>query len=150
MPIAYLSFAPKDTAQAKCGIQSLAKPLKSLGLTLWSRKNICPGQQWLEQMALHMNNAMVFLPLVSADYLVDSLCQQEEVAALAYQATIRTMPIILRPCGIEFSVLARRFRPFPEQGKPITTYKNGDTAWLQVQQEIMEVLSGTPPRIERS
>jgi hypothetical protein len=104
-------------------------------------QEVVPGHKWQEVMALHLRDARLFVPLVSADFLASDRCQAEFTGALQLErrGSLKVVPVLLRPCMWEYSALAG-FPVLPENRREVTTWNNQDKAWLAVQADILKVV----------
>lgn len=110
-------------------------------LAEWHDRKIVPGMDWETQIDQHLNNSQIIILLVSADFLSSKYCYDIEMAKAiqkqeAGEACI--IPIILRPVdfsGIPFS----EFQALPKDGKPVTSFKNQDEAWVNISKGIHKV-----------
>ncbi len=86
--------------------------------------------------------ADLILLLVSADFLSSNHCYNILARkALRRQRTggARVIPVILRPCDWRMSVLGE-LAVVPPDGRPVTTWRNRDEAWLSVIGALRRVL----------
>lgn len=136
----YLSYADADVAHGK-KIKDMLKPMsKTFGCTVWSMQDILGGSLWQREMAFHLRDAWLFLPLISADFFASDRCGAETKAALrlTQQGTLRIVNILLRPTLLELSPLVAF--PVLPGNTPIIGRKNTDEAWVEVQRGIIRVL----------
>lgn len=138
----YLSYAtPEDQDYGARLKRGLLPPAQGLGYSVWSMQEVVPGHKWQEVMALHLRDARLFVPLVSADFLASDRCQAEFTGALQLErrGSLKVVPVLLRPCMWEYSALAG-FPVLPENRREVTTWNNQDKAWLAVQADILKVV----------
>lgn len=141
--IAYLSYDSEDAQHGK-RLKSVLQPLtRHMGFTVWSQQDTRPGARWQEEMAAHLRDAMLFIPLVSADFLVSKHCNAELTAAvrLEQMGQLKIIPVLLRPCFLDFPPL-NTMPSLPRNGKPVASWKSQDEAWLDVQQDIIKAVKG--------
>jgi hypothetical protein len=135
----YLSYTDEDETGGK-RLKSLLKPLaKNYDFTVWSRQDVVLGTIWQREMARHLENAWLFIPLLSSDFFASDRCQAETMAALRIKGKLRIVSILFRPCFTD--VLPFENNPmFPNSEKPITLWNNQDKAWLQVQSGLLTII----------
>src|SRR5215469_2152738 len=88
----------------------------------WSDTNIVPGSNWREEIRSAIEAAAVAVLLVSADFLASQFIAENELPPLLKSAKTRgtvILPIILSPCGFDFSPLSQ-FQAANEPSKPLT------------------------------
>jgi hypothetical protein len=139
----YLCSADKDRAHEDRIRDGLKPILPKLGLTLWGRTDLKGGETWKEVMKGHLAQAEFFVALISSDSLASDMCYIEMQAA-QYRTSqgLHIVSILLRPCAFEYSELVN-FPVLPKQGKSITEQKNTDSAWLEVQRDLIEMIRAT-------
>jgi hypothetical protein len=139
----YLSYADEDTLYGN-RLKSLLKPsAKEFGFTTWSMQDIIPGHKWQQDMAHHLKEAVLFVPMISANHFASDRCQAETTAALQLEQRghLRIVCVLLRPTYMELSPLEKTLQ-LPMRDKPITGWRNQDEAWIQVQRGILESIKG--------
>lgn len=141
----YLCVDVDDLAHEQRLRDGLKPILARLGLTLWGRRDMQPGATWKEEMKTHLAQAHFFVVLVSSNCLASDLCNVEIQRAL-YRAArnrgLKIIPILIRPCGFEWSDLAQ-FPSLPKDGKSITSHKDTDQAWTDVIRDLVEMIGAT-------
>ena len=137
----FFSYAHEDEKLR----DELAKQLNILerqgDIATWHDRRIKPGEEWAGKIAENLKVADLILLLVSADFLASDYIQDVELqtALTRHQDnTARVIPIILRPCLWKKSKLAQ-LQALPTDGKPITTWPNSETAWLNVAKGILRI-----------
>lgn len=139
--IVYMSYDGANHAHGE-RLKRILQPMTvHAGFTTWSYQDTRPGTIWQKEMAMHLKDAMLFVPLVSIDFLASDRCSAEVTAALRLEqmGQLKIVPILLRPCFLEFSPF-EHMPILPTSGKPITSWKSADDAWLDVQQGLLKVI----------
>jgi hypothetical protein len=141
---AFISYSHNDTDM----LELLHKHLKQLQrdslIDTWEDREIQAGGQLDQQISKALNNAGLFLALLSPDYIASNYCYEKEFEkALQMQEENRLIiiPIILEPCdwlNTPFS----KFKAIPKDGKAISTWENKNTAFLDVAQNIRRLVEG--------
>lgn len=116
--------------------------LKNAGkVTLWDRRKIMAGSSTKRVINEKLQAAHILLLLVSADYL-SSLAYseiQDKAFKLQRDNKLHIIPILLKPCLWKYEPFAE-FDIRPTNGKPITSARNSDEAFLDVVEGIQEVV----------
>jgi TIR domain len=111
-------------------------------INTWSFQKLQPGVDRLRVINTHLNAADIVLLLVSPDFLDSDYCYEVEVRRAIERSEANeaiVIPIILRPVdwtGTPFSCLA----PLPTGGKPVTTWKNRESAFYDISLGIQEAV----------
>ncbi len=139
--IVYISYAQEDNAYGN-RFKMICKPIEGqIGFSTWSMQDSLPGALWQRGMADHLRQAFLFVPLVSSDWLASDRCQAELSAALQLQqrGQLRIASVLLRPSMWDYSPLPS-FPALPSNGKEITRWPNQDTAWVNVQSDLIKIV----------
>jgi TIR domain len=139
----YSSYAEADEAYGR-RFKQLLKPIaKDFGFTTWSKQDIIPGGVWQKEMASHLKKAMLFVPMISRDYLASDRCQAETTAALQLEqrGQLQIVCVLLRSTYMEGSPLENA-QILPMRDKPIANWRNQDEAWIRVQRGILDAIKG--------
>ena len=108
----------------------------------WSDRKIEPGGVWASEIAEKLERASIILLLISPDFLASDYCYDVEVRrALSRHddGAATVIPIILKPVDWKTAPFGS-LQALPEDGKPITTWRNRDEAWLNVVAGLREVI----------
>ncbi len=136
----FFSYSKKDKT-LRDELDRFLAPLKSK-IATWHDRDIMPGAKWDAEIKAELNDADIVLCLVSADFLATDYIMEVELPIMLERykkGELQVIPIILRPCGWEYTTLAE-FNALPEKGKPITQYDNKDAAFLEVLNGINRVI----------
>lgn len=115
----------------------------------WHDRKIGAGDEWRRSIDVELSRADVILLLVSPDFLASDFAYIEEMErAMERHATgsVRVVPVIVRPVDWHLAPFGR-LQALPRDGKPVTLWKNRDSAWLNVAEGIravVEDLSASP------
>ncbi len=108
-------------------------------ITGWHDRRIIAGQEWADEIDMHLNTAQIILLLVSPDFMASKYCYSKEMKRAMERherGEARVIPVILRPVywqGAPFGKL----QGLPEDAKPIT-----DPAWHDLDQALFNVAEG--------
>ena len=115
-------------------------------ITAWSDRAISAGGEVDEQIARAQAESLLFLPIVSPDFLDSNYCYELEMKTAIKKAENRDViivPIIAEPCDWLSSPLAK-FKALPRDGKPISEWANENNAYLDIVRELRRVIQYKP------
>lgn len=137
----FISYSKED----KNYLTSLKKHLSPYKnkLNLWEDHKLMAGENWNKSIQNRLYEAEIIIFLVSAslfstDYIMDIELRIAK-ERLDNKHNITVIPIIIRECNWEDSAFGM-LNALPFKGKPISLFKNKDTAWKQVVSEIVKVI----------
>jgi WD40 repeat protein len=138
----FISYAHEDETLRN----KLAKHLKSLQreglITTWHHRDISAGEEWKNEIDIHLESANIILLLISSDFLdSDYCCDIELKRALERheRKEARVIPIILRAVDWHRSSFGR-LNALPLEGKAITSWSNEDEAFTEIVRELRKAL----------
>ena len=100
----------------------------------WHDRRIGAGREWKGEIDARLESADLILLLISPDFIASDYCFDLEMTrALERHAAgdARVIPIILRPTDWQTASFAK-LQALPKGGKPITTWSDRDTAFVDV------------------
>lgn len=134
----FISYSHNDEEYIKDFIKHIA-PLKTKGLIEdWYDRKIIVGKDYQDQINNKLEDADIICLFISANFLSSNACMEEKKSAfeLMKKKGIIVVPIILSPCGwLDYTELSCLLA-LPTDGKPISDFKNSDTAWNNVYNEL--------------
>lgn len=139
----FVSYSHKDNAHKDRLEGAIALLLQGDGVQTWSDQEILAGQNLSSEIHEHMDNANVFVFLLSPDFIASKYCKQEWEYAAKLKAegkSIFRIPIILRPCAWQDFMGNDNIKALPNDGQPLSSYQNEDLGWQQVYDGIKEVV----------
>lgn len=138
----YISYARKDKA-LKERLEEHLSILRYRGLiNLWQAGEVSEGDAWEREIGAQMEHASIILLLISASFLSSRYWYSVEMrqALERYQrGTAHIVPILLRPVVLT-DVPFAQLRALPSNGKSITTWRNRDSAFVDVALGIEQML----------
>jgi hypothetical protein len=140
----FVSYSHKDRKYLE-RLQVHLKDLERKGMIdLWSDTKITPGANWREEVRSAIEAAAVAVLLVSADFLASQFIAENELPPLLKSAKTRgtvILPIILSPCGFDFSPLSQ-FQAANDPSKPLTIMNSHqkEELWDKVAKIIREAI----------
>lgn len=139
----FFSYSHLDEPFRKQLETNLAILRREKAIIGWHDREISAGTNWAGQIDEHLKSADIILLLISPNFLASDYCNDVEVTrALERESRgdARVIPIILKPSSWQSTQLAG-LQALPKDGKPITTWNNRDTAWLNVEQGLRKVVN---------
>lgn len=140
----FYSYSHKD-AQYKQNMENALAQLRTEGLLQeWSDLNILPGRSISEKIREKMDEADIFVFLLSPDFISSDECMKEWRYAQQLSAEgklIFRIPIILRDCSWQDLLGKDNVKALPGDGKPVANFDSEDTAWQQVYEGVKEVVN---------
>src|ERR1700730_7196255 len=138
----FCSYAHKDE-KWRNELESQLSNLKRQGLiTSWHDRNISAGTDWAGEIDAHLNRASIILLLISPDFIASDYCYGVEMkrAMERFEAgESYVIPIILRPTYWKGTPFAR-LQVLPVDGKPVTSWRNHDKAFLEIAKGIRKAV----------
>lgn len=140
----FISYSKDDVHYLK----QLTKHLSTIKnrLNIWEDHKIMAGDNWNKLITERLYQADIIIFLVSASLFDTEYIMNIELRIakerLEKKHDIIVIPIIIKDCNWEDSIFGV-FNALPFKGKPISLFKNRDTAWKGVISEIKKVL---PPK----
>jgi TIR domain len=114
-------------------------------ISSWHDRRITAGTNLGDSIDRHIDSADVVLLLVSPDFIASDYCYEREMVRAMERhrkGETRVIPVILRPCDWQ-SLPFGELLATPKDGKPITTWPNLDSAFLDVVTSIKQALGET-------
>lgn len=142
----FLSYVPTDERFLNRLLDHLATLKHAGSVSEWYLRKILPGQTRQDEIDKHINSADVILLLVSASFLASEYIQGHELASILHLHQARKahlIPLILRPVAWQNTPFGH-LEALPRDGKPITLWRDRDSAWLDVAQGISALAQAHP------
>ena len=141
-PISLFSiYAPEDVSLHE-QLEKHLSSLKRQGLiSLWSVDKILAGVDRNVEIERNLNTAQIILLLLSAGFFASEHCDDLMTRALQRQKKdhVRVIPILLRPVDWEMLPMSE-LQVLPTNGKPVTSWRNRDDAYLLIAKEIRKII----------
>lgn len=116
-------------------MEATLKLLRQQGLTTWCDENIHPGEPLSSSIKDKMNEADIFVFLMSQNFIASDACQAEWNYAeqLSHKnKSIVLIPIIIATCPWKDFGRMIQLKALPKDGKPIKRFSDESLAWDQV------------------
>jgi GUN4-like/TIR domain len=108
-------------------------------ISAWHDRQIVAGSEWEEEIDRHMRTADIILLLISPDFVASKYCYEIELpdAIARHEAgEAYVVPILLRPVAGWKRLPFAKLQVYPSGGKPITEWRNQDSAFVDVAEGI--------------
>ncbi|HEX6746792.1 MAG TPA: toll/interleukin-1 receptor domain-containing protein [Longimicrobium sp.] len=109
---------------------------------IWTDRLILPGRDWQREIDEKLAEADLILLLVSAHFISSNYCYSIEMQKALdrhKRGEAIVIPIIARPCDWTSTPIGT-LQALPQNGKPITEWKNRDAGWTDVVKSIRELI----------
>ncbi len=103
-------------------------------ITTWHIREIGAGEDWQQQVDIHLESAHIILLLISSSFMASQYCYSTEMTRAMerhQQGKARVIPVLLRPVlftGAPFAML----KVLPSNGKPVASWRNRDSAFVDI------------------
>jgi TIR domain/Tetratricopeptide repeat len=137
----FFSYAHRDKG-FRDRLEEHLSNLKYRGLiTTWYDREISAGEEWAQQIDIHLNKAQVILLLISASFMASEYCYSIEMRRALerhehHEADV--IPILLRPVLYTDAPFAK-LQMLPTNGKPIVLWHDRDSAFVDIAYAIERV-----------
>src|SRR6266487_2767471 len=103
-------------------------------ITTWHIREIGAGEDWQQQVDIHLESAHIILLLISSSFMASPYYYSTEMTRAMerhQQGKARVIPVLLRPVlftGAPFAML----KVLPSNGKPVASWRNRDSAFVDI------------------
>lgn len=139
---AFISYSHNDQHYLDMLEKHLAQVKREGLLDTWSDHSIEAGGSFNNEISTALNQAAIFIALISPDYISSNYCYEKEFETARAQhksGNLKIVPVIIEPCdwhNTPFSEL----KALPKDGKAIADWGNENTAFLNVITELRKLL----------
>ena len=140
----FYSYSHRDARYRQNMETALSQLRREQLLQEWSDLNIIPGQPISSKIREKMDEADIFVFLLSPDFIDSDECMREWKHAKQLSAEgklIFRIPIIVRDCAWKDLLRNDNVKALPEDGTAVANFDNEDTAWMQVYEGIKDVIN---------
>ncbi|QUY41747.1 COR domain-containing protein [Acaryochloris marina] len=111
----------------------------------WYDRQIPAGAKWEEELDRNLEQADIILLLLSPDFIASDYCYEVELERALERAQSNksiVISILLRPVNQKSPLLKHIFalQALPRDLKPVTQWKDSDNAWLNIEQELEQLI----------
>jgi hypothetical protein len=121
-PKLFISYSHVDTPCLERLLIHL-KPLeRNNTIVCWSDKRVRTGDKWKAEIEANLNDAVIAILLVSADFLASDFVVNNELPPLLIKADskgLRILPVILKPCGFRRDPILSTFQSANDPATPL-------------------------------
>jgi internalin A len=138
----FISYAHEDEAWR-------AKLAPNLGLLereglieLWCDLQITPGAKWDEEIKRRLNEADLYLFLMSTNLLISEYVQKTELPiarARHKENKARLIPVVVRQCG--WARYVGDIQGLPKAGRPVKQWSDKDQAFFDVEEGLRRAIA---------
>jgi len=139
---AFISYSHQDEAMLEIFHKHLAQLKRDNLITTWTDQEIAAGSRLDSAISNALSSSTLFLALLSHEYISSRYCYETEfqkALEMEQQGEIIIAPIILEPCDW-LNTPFKDFMALPKDGKPINTWENKNTAFLDVVQGVRKLI----------
>ena len=137
-----ISYSHRDYAALDRLHVHLAVLLQEGLIEEWFDRKILPGDEIDAEIDEKLESYDLFLLLVSPDFLASDYCVNREMRRTLERhgsGEARVVPIIVEPCDWQATPLSE-LKVLPQDGKPVSDWRNENSAYLNVVQELRRIL----------
>ena len=137
-----ISYAHEDARVLERLHKHLAVLRREGKISEWFDRQILVGVKLDQEISANLDDADIFLAIVSPDFLASNYCYEREMARAIERheaGKMRIVPIIAEPCEWLQTPL-KQFKAAPRDGKPISDWTNPNTAYLDIAGELRRLV----------
>ena len=141
---AFISYSHRDEDYLKLLHRHLAQLKRDNLIDAWTDEKILAGDNLNNEISSSLENAQLFIALLSPDYINSSYCYEEEfkkAQAMQSLGKLTIVPVVLEPCDWKNTPFAQ-YKALPKDGRPVSDWSNENNAMLDVIQNIRKLVSG--------
>jgi hypothetical protein len=146
-PKLFISYSHVDTRCLERLLVHL-KPLeRSNTVVCWSDTRIRTGDKWRTELQKNLEEAVIAILLISADFLASDFIVNNELPPLLIKADqngLRILPVILKPCGFRRDPILSTFQAANDPSSPLLgmTSIEQEALYDKIAEEVMrEIIS---------
>jgi len=142
---AFISYSHSDEFYLERLHVHLAQLKRDNLVDTWTDQAIMAGGKLEDSISIALNEADIFIALLSPDYISSNYCYNKEfekALQMQKEGELIIIPVVIEPCDW-LSTPFKEFKALPKDGKPISDWSNINTAFLGVIQEIRNLLDSS-------
>lgn len=136
---AVVFYAPGDIALLDDFKNHLSTLVDQGIINYWDNQKINAGKNKEQEIKLHLDAASLIFLLISSNFFALPDCRAQMEQALKRQPSAEVIPILLRPCDWEHS-LVKDLQILPRNEKAITSWASRDDAFQEVIRGIYQII----------
>lgn len=145
--VLFYSYSHKDEIYREELVNHLVMLQRSGLIREWHDRKILPGEEWIEQISINLENADLILLLISSDFLASKYCYDIEAKRALEKhnnGEAIVIPIILRPVTWNLTPFSK-IQALPFNAQPITQWADKDSAFVSVCEGILALITSFKP-----
>jgi hypothetical protein len=131
---AFISYSHADDSYLALFQKHLAQLRREGSISDWTDNAISAGGSLDNEINKALNEAEIFIALVSPDYLNSNYCYDKEFAEAQRryeEGSLKIVPVILEPCDWQNTPFGS-IKALPKDGKAVALWNNRNTAMMDV------------------
>lgn len=148
----FYSYSHKDAKMRDELGTYLAPLVQQKKIVEWFDRKIEPGANWDTEIKEELNSANLILLLVSKDFLASEYCfgvEVEKALSRLKRGDVKVIPILLKPCLWDESLFSE-LQIIPRGAKAINSWTSHEKAYVEVANEIRDLVNDPPPSPQAS
>ena len=138
----FISYSHEDEPMKKQLEKFLITLKRDKDISVWQDRELEGGKEYAKEILAELNAANIILLLISQDFIASDFIYDIELKYAMERhenGTARVIPIILRDCDWQNLVFGKLVA-LPNDGTAVVDFKNSDTAYKNIAQEILRVV----------
>ena len=138
----FVSYSHSDNDDLKTFLNHLAPMESNELISIWVDKKVNPGENFQIKINQSLDDADIVCLLISSNFLSSDACLEEKTKAikLLNKRNIHVVPIILSACGWKDDSEISKLLALPNDGVPVSSFSNPDSAWHDVYEGLKLVI----------
>lgn len=143
----FISYAHKDEEYKKQFESHLSGLKRQKIIDIWDDRQVLIGDKWDDKIKQKLTSSDIVIFLISSDFLSSEYINEIEIkeTILRHEKNeVLVVPIFLRPCDFESSILSK-FQGAPRDTKFVSTWDDKDLAFLEIIKELKVSITNFAP-----
>lgn len=136
----FISYAHADAPLLAEFEKFLAPYERNKTITVWTDRDITPGQTWDSWIKLKLRQSEIILFLVSQDFLASNYINDVEIKEAIDNSRVINIPVIVRPVLMSQLVL-NYLQVVPSGAKPVIKWEPPDEGWIDIIKALEKVFA---------
>lgn len=138
----FISYSHRDEDYINEFRKHISPLRKNEQLHDWYDRKILGGDDFQEKIDNNLNDADIICLFISHNFIASDACNKEIVDSLQLRKDkgIRVICIILSPCAWTDVKGLKELLAMPTDGTPISSYADNNTGWLNVYNQLKQVI----------
>ncbi len=148
----FVSYSRKDKDYKEELLEFLAPMRRNDTIQIWNDKDILPGEQWEDELLERLTTADIVIFLVSPSLLNSDYIHRVEIKGAMERhkkGELVIIPILIRNSDFAESDF-KTFQGLPSDLKPVSTWEDRDSAWLNITKGLKRVIESIQKKKERN